>query len=200
MKKLNTTVAGFCIIFIMMLFVKCGTTTSSIVTDYDREADFNQYRTFFWSDEFQIQNGSEENKEPLFYNTLVKKRLKQAIKSEMEGRGYVLSNEDPDLLVNAHVVVQERNTNQSYSAYPYHYSYYYGPYYNRDISTAKQGDIVIDLIDKDQHQLVWQGYAKGVLDTDTKDRQEEIRQSVSLIFAEYGRRAGEGGRIENRNR
>jgi hypothetical protein len=198
MKKLKLTVTGFWIICISILFVGCATTSSSIITDYDRDADFSQYRTYFWSDEFQMQNGREEEKEPLFYNTLVKKRLKQAIRKEMEGRGYVLSNEDPDLLVNAQVVVQERNATQTYSAYPY-YSYYYGPYYNRDVTSDKQGDIVIDLIDQDQHQLVWQGYAKGVLDTNTKDRQEEIRKAVSLIFAEYEHRAGEG-RTESTNR
>lgn len=176
-------------LFVSILLVRC-VTTSSIITDYDREADFSQYQTFYWSDEFQMRNGEGEN-EPLFYNTLVKKRLKQATQKEMEGRGYTLSSDDPDLLVNAQVVVQEKNANQNYYPY-YHGFYYYGSsFYNGTSRNVKEGDIVIDLIDQNQHQLVWQGYATGVLDTNTKDRQEEIKEAVSLIFAKYGRRAGE---------
>ncbi len=177
-------------LFLSILLVRC-VTTSSIITDYDREADFSQYQTFYWSDEFQMRSGEGEN-EPLFYNTLVKKRLKQATQKEMEGRGYSLSKDNPDLLVNGQVVVQEGNANQNY--YPYYHSfYYYGPYYNRASRNDKQGDIVIELIDQKQHQLVWQGYATGVLDTQTKDREEEIKEAVSLIFSKYGRRAGEKG-------
>ncbi len=174
-------------LFICAFMVVGCATTSSVITDYDRDADFSQYRTFFWTDEFQMRNDDEDEgeREPLFYNTLNKKRLKQAIQREMEARGYTLSSENPDLLVNAQVLVEERTTNQNY--YPYRGYYYWGPTTN----TNKEGDIVIDLIDQNQHQLVWQGYATGVLDTQTKNREQEIKDAVTIIFAKYGRRAGE---------
>lgn len=172
-----------------MLFARCS--PSLVVnTDYDREADFSQYETFYWSDEFQHTNGNEEKNEPLFYNTLIKKRLKQAIQRELEGKGYTLSDTDPDLLVNAQVVVEERNTRQNY---PYYGGFYYWGFNNIPVTSEKEGDIVINLIDQHQHQLVWQGYASGVLDMDTKDRQQEIRDAVSLILSEYNHRAGQKG-------
>lgn len=182
-------------LLILTVFLTRCTTTAPVVTDYDREADFGQYTTFYWSDDFQIENGANGEEEPLFYNTLVKKRLKQAIQSEMEGRGYTLSSDDPDLLINSHVVVQEKNTTR-YN-YPYYYGYYPFGYNNFPVRNYKEGDIVIDLIDKDQHQLVWQGYASGVLDTQTSDREEEIREAVSLIFSKYNHRAGESREMEN---
>ena len=191
MKKLRFVPFLASFLFLMM---SCAT-TSSVITDYDRDADFSEYRTFFWSDEFQLQQDEGED-EPLFYNTLNKKRLKQAIQREMEARGYTLSSENPDLLVNSQVLVEERTTNQNF--YPYRGFYYWGPP-NTQTSTSKEGDIVIDLIDQEQHQLVWQGYASGVLDTRTQNREEEIRDAVTIIFAEYGRRAGEST-TTNRNR
>ncbi len=178
-------------IFLMMsvLLMNCAT-TGPIMTDYDRDADFSRYRTFFWSDEFQVQNGNDDREEPLFYNSLVKKRLKNAIRQEMEGRGYTLTGENPDLLVNAQVVVEERGTSRNYQ--PFYRGFYYpGAYAAAPVNTGKEGDIVIELIDKDQRQLVWQGYAQGVLDTQTKKREEEIKNAVILIFAEYGSRAGQ---------
>jgi hypothetical protein len=192
----------FAVFLISSIFLLAGcTATSSVITDYDREADFSQYRTFFWTDEFQVRNDNENNegaREPLFYNTLNKKRLKQAIQREMEARGYTLSSENPDLLVNAQVLVEERSTNQNY--YPSRGLYYWGPVNPTPSSTnKKEGDIVIDLIDQNQHQLVWQGYATGVLDTQTKNREEEIRDAVTIIFANYGRRAGQSSSTNTNN-
>ncbi|MEQ9513142.1 MAG: DUF4136 domain-containing protein [Balneola sp.] len=172
-----------------LLFVKC-VPSLSVISDYDRDAEFSDYTTFYWSDEFQQENDNTNGNEPLFYNTLMKKRLKQAIEREMEGRGYTLSSTNPDLLVNPQVVVEERSNGQSYS--PYYYGYYrFGPSYNSNTQNAKEGDIVIDLVDREKKQLVWQGYAPGVLETNTKDREENIKNAVTLIFSEYGRRAGQ---------
>lgn len=97
MKLLNILLLTSCGI----LLISCAT-TSGVMTDYDREADFSKYFTYYWSDEFQMENSRDGQKEPLFYNTLNKKRLKQAIQKEMEARGYKLSSTNPDLLVNAH--------------------------------------------------------------------------------------------------
>ena len=183
----------------ILLIVGCSlwllgcATTRAVVIDYDREADFSQYHTYYWSDEFQMRNGSSGQREPLFYNTLNKKRLKQAIEDAMNARGYTLSDNDPDLLVHAQVVVQQTSNDRHYTPYPYYSFYYPGPYYSRQSANDKQGDIVIELIDPDEQQLVWQGYAGGVLDTSTEDREQEIRDAVDLIFSEYGRRAGQSG-------
>ena len=101
-----------------------------------------------------------------------------------------MSSENPDLLVNAQVVVEERGSNQNYQ--PIYRGFYYpGAYSVAPVRMDKEGDIVIELIDKNQRQLVWQGYAPGVLDTKTKRREEEIKDAVTLIFAEYGSRAGQ---------
>lgn len=160
----------------------------TVQTDYDREADFSQYRTFYWSDDFQSQN-NDDNNEPLFYNTLVKKRLKQAIEKTLEGKGYTLSPDNPDLLVNAQVVVEQRSDNQNIYPYsPFYFGYYGG--FNRATGSQKEGDVVIDLIDRKRKQLIWQGYAPGVLETNTKDRQEELNDAVTMILSEYNHRAG----------
>jgi hypothetical protein len=125
--------------------------------------------------------------EPLFYNTLIEKRLKEAVTDEMTGRGYQLNAKDPDLLINTHVLVEQTSTSQNnYSGYPYFgYFYYWGNPGSTTTTQRKEGALVIELIDKDRHQLVWQGYAPDVLQTNTEDKQREIRDAVSKIFAAY---------------
>ncbi|WP_245547695.1 DUF4136 domain-containing protein [Galbibacter orientalis] len=134
--------------------VSCSVSSSAIVTDYDREAQFGAYKTFYWSDDFQMENGKEE---PLFVNTLIKKRLKSAIQDEMEKKGYVMDKANPDLLVDSRIVVQTRDINTG-GGYPYFPSYghgychfgsygygYYGGY--QSSQEHKEGGVVIELIE-----------------------------------------------------
>lgn len=162
----------------------CSVSQYSVITDHDQDADLNEYKSYYWSDEFQNENG----KDPLFYNSLTKKRLKTAIESEMEGRGYVLDSSDPDLLVNSRVLVEQKSSQNTYAYSPYAFYYYpFAP--TSSTSQRKQGGVVIEFIDKDRKQLVWQGYAPDVLETNTKDKQEEIRNAVSMIFSKYEHRS-----------
>lgn len=174
--------------------VSCSVSSSAIVTDYDRETQFGTYKTFYWTDEFQMDSNKEN--EPLFFNTLIKKRLKVTIQEQMENKGYVLDKNNPDLLVDSRVVVQTRNMNYSSGGYPYfpsfghgygHFGAYGYGYYGGYQSTEehKEGGVVIELIDMKRRQLVWQGFAPDVLHADTADKQKEIREAVAKIFAKY---------------
>lgn len=106
---------------------------------------------------------------------------------EMDGRGYLLNEFNPDLLVNAHMIVEEKTEVQNYSMYPYRF------YYPDNIKTTnyKEGTLAIDLIDKENRQLVWQGYYQGsFIDAKTpEEKSRAIRDAVSLIFQKYEYRA-----------
>ncbi|MBL3658155.1 DUF4136 domain-containing protein [Fulvivirga sediminis] len=185
MKKWNILGIGL----ISLWLTGCTAVSTTVNTDYDRDADFSSYHTFYWSDNFQNENG-DKNSEPLFYNTLIKKRLKKSIEEEMMGRGYTLSRENPDLLINPQVIVEQKITSKNYNPYPYYGYYSWGN--NVETSNTKQGSIVIDIIDRSKRQLVWQGYASGTLNPQTENKQTEIREGVSMIFSKYPYRAGQG--------
>ncbi|MGK7397046.1 MAG: DUF4136 domain-containing protein [Candidatus Cyclobacteriaceae bacterium M3_2C_046] len=173
---------AFLIILTVFLF-GCAPTPKGVVIDYDQDAVFSEYKTFYWSDEI-LQDKVEQ---PMFYNSLVKKRIKEAVASEMQGRGYEITEQDPDLLINAHMVIEEKTEYQSSPTYSYRY---WGPD-NIRVSNYKEGTLVIDLIDRDQKQLVWQGYYTGTfLDAkEPEDKSRAIRDAVSLIFQKYQHRA-----------
>ena len=95
------------------MLISCTPASMSVLVDYDKEAPFNQYQTYYWSDNFEMENGITDN--PIFYNSLNKKRIKKAIKEEMEKRGFRMEKSEPDLLINAKVVIDERNIEYGYS-------------------------------------------------------------------------------------
>ncbi|MDQ3394501.1 MAG: DUF4136 domain-containing protein [Bacteroidota bacterium] len=84
--------------------LSCATTNNLVKTDYDKDVDFSKFKTFYWVED--LDNNKEGH--PLLNNSLNTKRIKNAITSEMEGRGYILSNENPNLLVNFNIVVEEK--------------------------------------------------------------------------------------------
>jgi len=174
----NTWIAS-----ILCFIYACAPTPRQVIIDYDQDARFSEYKTFYWSDELL----SESANQPLFYNSLVKKRIKEAVRSELEGRGYRLDENNPDLYVNAHMIVEEKTEYHSPTHSPYRY--YYPD--NVRIHNYKEGALVIDLIDRQMRQLVWQGYYTGqfVEAKTPEEKSRVIRDAVSLIFQKYQYRA-----------
>jgi len=169
--------------------VSCTAISSSVYTDYDRDAEFENYATYYWSDNFQFEQNGQE---PLFYNSLIQKRLKEAVAVHMDGRDYRLEQENPDLLVNTHVTVEEKEISRTEIPYsPFYYGYYPGNI-NSYTSQYKEGGIVIELIDRERKQLIWQGYVADVFKEDTKNKRDQIQAAVAKIFNEYPYRAKEG--------
>jgi hypothetical protein len=167
---------------ILAFFTSCATSSlPTVKTDYDNEADFTEFASFNWSDEIENQKDSH----PILDNSLVRKRIKNAIRSEMEGRGYEFA-ESADLLVNFHVVIEEKT---GYTTTP-SFGYRYWARDNVQPYNYKEGTLIIDLIDKKQNQLVWQGYTEGIIDNNPEKMEEKMRAAISLIFKEYNHRSG----------
>ena len=182
-------------VLVLILLVSCN--PWKFVSEYDREVDFDTYKTFGlinW-DPHNDKIISSQNKEYLL----------MAIKNEMEARGYVYQENDADLQVSIFAIVQEET---NYAAYSNHYAGYSGygyvgvgasvgsggagvgvvgyglgpmyPYtvYSNDYEV---GTLVIDLLDHTKKQIVWQGVASGRLGHDeaTKDG---VDRKISLLF------------------
>ncbi|HYW35317.1 MAG TPA: DUF4136 domain-containing protein [Balneolaceae bacterium] len=188
--------------------------TSAVITDHKRGISFNQYKTYYWANEFTKEAGNEH---PLLYNSLIQTRLKNAIQNQMSNRGFTLSSDNPDLLVNAKVIAKSRDVS-TIDYYPdYYYPFYYRDYYpyyggrfyypgfgrwfgyyydfdgSAQVTTTKKitGSLVIQLIDQQNHQLIWQGYLNDALHTSTKDKSKELNNAVERIFAKFDKTTGQ---------
>ena len=71
-------------------FAMFGCSTIYVVYDYDVEADFSKYHTFRWA------NQSENSGQDIFENPLMDKRLKHAIRLELENKGFELGDQNAD--------------------------------------------------------------------------------------------------------
>ena len=164
-----------------------------VVADYDREADFNSYKTFAF-----YKTGIDKAE----ISDLDKKRILKAIDAEMSTMGFQKSN-SPDLLVSIFTKEKERVDvfNQGFGpgwGWGWGWGGWYGPgwwgpgwgwggYWGPAVSTRTEGVLFIDLIDAKSNELVWQGKGQGNLNTsgNIEKKEERIKEFVSEILAKY---------------
>lgn len=164
----------------------CATTAGRDVTiDYDRSADLHSYKTYGFPEEVGTDRAG--------YTTLVTKYFKDAVHREMQERGYVYDEADPDLLVNFYSNVREETDlrRRPYMGYGY-YSYRYGlygtwPFYEDSYPVQyKVGTVNIDIVDGERMQLIWEGVAEGrITEADVKNQRLAIDAAVGELFQRF---------------
>lgn len=168
-----------------------------VVSDYDREANFNGYKTYAF-----YKTGIDQAQ----ISDLDKKRILKAIETEMGTRGFTKS-QNPDVLVSIFTKEREQvdvyNNNFGWGGFGWgfgRFGFGYGGFYNPwlwgpgwggawgpNVSTRTEGSLYIDLIDANDKELVWQGRGVGTLNNikNIDKKEERIRKFVSEILSEY---------------
>lgn len=154
----------------------------SVSYDYDKNVDFNQYKTYAF----------DEHVEQLQINQIDKNRLIRAIENEMNARQYTKSD-SPDLLVGIRTrVVQEESataTTTGTGMYgPWRYGFGGGfTTTNVDINKYNVGTLFINVIDNGSKQIIWQGRGTKTLAENVPPEKKEARinDAVTSIFNKY---------------
>lgn len=153
--------------------------------DYDPSANFSQYKTYAWVDD---QVSTEEYQK----DGLLGQRVHAAVDSEMAAKGFTkVPAEQAQLLVNYLTKVNKRanvDTVGFGAAYnPYWYRGWWG---NSSFSQVKEydvGNLVLDLVDAQSHQLVWRGTAKNIVREykTPQKRIEKVNQAAKAMLDNF---------------
>jgi len=192
MKTPKSRVAAWLVALCGLVLLAGCATGPRITTDSDPRADFSTYRTWaFYSPLAVEKNG---------YQTQDSEIMKNAVRAEMERRGYRYAETNPDLWVNINAYMERRTDVSSVPTvdYAYYYSYrhrgYFAvPYWNERTSVYRytEGTMNIDLVDAREKRLVWEGIAVGrVANVKADQRVERINSTIGEIFANYPHQAG----------
>ena len=182
MKKVKIAV-----IPVLMLLLLGSCTSVQVLSDYDKEANFNGYKSYAF-----YKTGIDKAQ----ISDLDKKRILRAIETEMSNRGFVKS-ENPDILVS--MFTKEREQVDIYNNYwgrggfgwgwsPFYYGRGgLGGFGGNNVSTRTEGSLYIDLIDTKSKELVWQGRGVGTLNNIKNIEKKELRikEFVSEILKAY---------------
>tara|TARA_R110002049_G_scaffold71370_1_gene183905 strand:+ start:69205 stop:69753 length:549 start_codon:yes stop_codon:yes gene_type:complete len=164
-----------------LLFVVSSCSSVKVATDYDRNANFNQYKTFAF-----YKTGIDKAE----ISDLDKRRILRAIEAELLAKGFTKS-ENPDLLISlftkSHQRVDVYNNAWGYGGWGWGGFSPWGWGYNMQpsVSTSSQGALYIDLIDANKKELIWQGMGTGYLTQNMEKKDERIKEFVSKIMEAY---------------
>lgn len=173
------------ILIMVSVIVSCGPSLK-VTTDYDKNANFAQYKTF------SIYH-SEKMSDAI--SQLNQTRIINAIRAEMTKKGFQEVSANPDLLVNPVAIFKDRMAVSSTTDY-YGYGGAYRPYYwgggmgvsgttNYNVQHYKDGSLIVDIVDANTKNLVWQGIGNKEIDGPVKDPDTKIPQAIASIMAGF---------------
>ena len=190
MMKLSLFAAGAA----LLLMAGCAS-GPDVRGDFDPAADFGRFRTFG----FVEQAGTDTGDARSITTTL----LQNAAAREMEARGYVRSD-TPDLVINFHGRLEERVDIQSRPAPSMGPTWGYrgwagSSWGGTEVTTRRYnvGTLVMDLVDLEQRQMVFQGTLQtNVSNEMLRNREQSINTLVTELFAKFPFVAGQSAPVK----
>jgi hypothetical protein len=171
---------------IISSLVSCS--SSKVVNTQSAEGvDFKNYKTF----NFYKLNTAGIGADTLStdYQTNIA-LLQSAITREMQQRGYELSVDEKDLLVNIGIVVQEkiqtRQTDFRTDAPKYigqrNYSW---KSEDVEVGSFREGTVTVDIVDVKENKKIWEGTVEDVIPEKQSKVAETIQRSIHKLFQNY---------------
>ena len=188
MAKINSP-GTFRTALIASLLILAGCASGpTIRSDVDPAVNFSEYKTFGFHQPLDTDSPS--------YGTLLSARLKANVRSELVTRGLTYSESDPELRIDFHANVKDK---QEYRSAPYSlgihgcYGYGYRPFgycggFEPEITSYeyKQSALVIDVIDVKRSEVVWQGSAEGrISEKELQNPAAATNEQVMLIMQRF---------------
>jgi hypothetical protein len=182
MKKINICIALVGIIIL----------GSCAVTDIDRSADFNQYKTFGFG------KPVVEVEDPAFRSGLIEDRIKSTLRQEFQKRGLTYAQKNPDLIVTYQTYTKEKSYTDAYG-YMSPYRFWYGPgfyrwgpafypyrgypYGGQRAYNYTEGTLIVDINDRESGDHIWRGMVRGRVTESAL--QKQVDKAVKAIAKKY---------------
>lgn len=164
---------------VVFLFLLASCEAVRVNADFDKNVDFSKFKTFAY-----YKAGIDK----VEISDLDKKRILRSIDEIMIAKGFTKS-ENPDLLINIFTKSREQiNVNQFNSGWGYGWGFGWNPYGfagQTTVSSSTEGTLYIDLIDAKKKEMIWQGEGQGDLTKNREKKDENIKEFVDKILAQY---------------
>ena len=176
--KLQRTV--FVLMGMMLLFAG-RLSAGQVKTDYDRSADFGQYKTYTW-EQVKTQN-------PLDIN-----RIKSSVNAALTAKGWTQVDSGGDICVMAVEITRNQQTlNTFYDGFGGGWGWrrFGGGGFGglgeatTTTETYKVGTLVVDLFEAKTKQLIWRGNSSDTLSSNSNKNIQNLDKDVEKMFKQF---------------
>jgi hypothetical protein len=147
----------------------------NVTTDYAKDANFGQYKTFMWI------------KEPKTTNPLVRQRVMEDVNSELTAKGLKLATSDADLAVAAHAATQQERTLETfYNGFGdgWRWGGGFGSA-TTTVNTYEVGTLVVDIFDARTKEALWRGSSSKTLSDNPQKNAANLDKAVARMFKNF---------------
>ena len=160
----------------MMLLLAGKLSAGQVKTDYDRNANFGQYKTYSW-EQVKTQN-------PLDVD-----RIKNAVNAALAAKGWTQADSGGDVCIVAMEMTHNQQTLNTF------YDGFGGGWRWRGFGgmgeatttteTYKVGTVIVDLFDAKTKELVWRGNASDTLSNNSNKNIQNLDKDVKKMFKQF---------------
>lgn len=155
---------------------------ASVDTDYDPNYNFSNIKTFAL-----IPSEALTSTDPRVSSTLINSRISDALKKQLEQKGYVYSADNADIKVTYHISISKGFDAETYNVGLGYNSYRWGVGYNTTtrVHEYDNADFMIDLVKPDNKTLVWRASDSArIFENRTPEkRQKVIEKSIAKMLS-----------------
>jgi len=165
----------------MMVLLASACVADGLKTDYDRSANFSQYKTYSWQ--------TVKTSDPLMVD-----RIKSAVNAVLAAKGWTEVPSDGDAALMAVETTQNHQTLETF------YDGFGGGWRWRGfggfgettttVETYKVGTLVVDIFDANSKKLIWRGSGSDTLSNNSEKNIKDLDKGVTKMFNHFPPGAG----------
>ena len=165
-----------------MVLLLCACSGITVDMDYDREARFEDLKTYAWLKPRATGN-------PRIDNRLVELRIMEAVNERLQARGYErVSKDEADFLVLYHAALGlQTGRNTVHDPGPYSYSWRVSSTHSTIVRQMDRGSLLLDFVNPKTRHLIWRGTAEAKLvhGAAPDDGGKRIRSAVDKMLKRF---------------
>jgi hypothetical protein len=157
----------------MFVFLATASFAQQVKTDYDRNINFSQYKTYSWE--------KVKTQDPLWVD-----RIKSAVDADLTAKGWTQVPSDGNIsLVAMEATKNEKTLNTFYNGFGG--GWRWGGFGNATttVDTYKVGTLVLDMFDTQTKKLVWRGSASDTLSDKTDKNIKNLNKGVQKMLKHF---------------
>ena len=161
-----------------MMFLFAGTSSAQQVkTDYDRGANFGQYKTYSWE--------HVKTEDPLLVD-----RIKDSVNAALAAKGLTLVDSGGDVSILAIEITRNQQTLSTfYNGFGGGWGWRrFGGGFGEATTTTeiyKVGTLVVDLFDTKTKKLLWRGTSSDTLSNNSNKNIKNLDKGVEKMFKQF---------------
>jgi Domain of unknown function (DUF4136) len=166
------------VLLIAMVLFAGKASAQQVKTDYDRGANFAQYKTYSWE--------HVKTQDPLNVD-----RIKGAVNAALAAKGWALVDSGGDVSIVAMEITRSQQTlNTFYDGFGGGWGWrrFGGGGFGEATTTTdtyKVGTVVVDLFDRRTKQLIWRGASSDTLSNNSDKNIKNLDKGVDKLFKHF---------------